>query len=88
MNNWQDSVNEFIPVLVFIGMCDTLRRLLAPELEKKLGRKLVDWEWQYYLHEGFRKAEVDLQQEKANRRSQRLADMEIIHDFVWNARCA
>jgi hypothetical protein len=83
VNNWQDGVNEFIPVLVFIGMCDMLRGLLAPELEKKLGRKITDWEWRYCLREGFRKAEEDFRQEKARQRLQRLADMKIIHDFVW-----
>jgi hypothetical protein len=84
MDNWQDSLTDFIPVIAFIGMCNILRGLLALELEKKLGKKLTDWEWQYYLHEGFRKAEADLQQEKARQRIQRFADMQVIHDFVWN----
>lgn len=83
MNRWQDSFIYFIPVLVFIGMCDMLRGILAPDLEKKLRRKLTDWDWQYYLREGFRKAEADSRQETDRQRLQRSDDMKIIHDFVW-----
>lgn len=83
MNRWQASLTYFIPVLAFIGMCDMLRGILAPELEKKLKIKLTDWEWQYYLREGFRRAEVESKQEIVRQRLQRSDDMKIIHDFIW-----
>ena len=50
MNRWQDSLKtgmDLIPVLVFMGLNSMLRGILAPELEKRLGRKLTDWEWEY-----------------------------------------
>ncbi|MFC1909113.1 hypothetical protein ACFLXD_04585 [Chloroflexota bacterium] len=72
-----------IPALVFIGMSDMLREMLAPEIEKKLKRKMNDWDWQYYIRENFRRAEVDSRQEPIRRRQKRLGDMQIIHDFVW-----
>ena len=83
MNRRQDSLTDFIPVLAFMVVADMLRSILAPELEKGLGRKLTDWDWQYYLREGFRRAKAESRQETVRQRLQRIADMEIIHDFVW-----
>src|SRR4030042_6388237 len=83
MDKWQDSLTDFIPVIAFMGVIDMLRPILTPELEKKLGRKLMDWDWQYYLHEFFRKAVTYFQQEIIRQWLQRLADMQIIHNFVW-----
>ena len=83
MNRWQDRLADFIPVIAFMGTMDMLSAILTPELEKMLGRKLTDWDWQYYLHESFRKLEADLQQEKHKQQIQRFADMQVIHDFVW-----
>ena len=84
MNRWQDSLIDFIPILAFMVIIDMLRGILAPELEKKLRRKLTDWDWRYYLREGFRRAKAESRQETVRQRLQRIADMEIIHDFVWN----
>ncbi|MFC2032452.1 hypothetical protein ACFLUS_03700 [Chloroflexota bacterium] len=86
MNSLQDIsiVNmNLIPALVFIGMSDMLREILTPKIEKKLKRKMNDWDWQYYIRENFRRAEVDSRQEIIRRRQQRFGDMQIIHDFVW-----
>ena len=83
MNRWQDNLIEFIPVLVFIGMSDMLRMILAPEIEERLGRKLMDWEWQYYLRESNRKSETDSRQNIVRQWRQYLVDRQIIHDFVW-----
>jgi hypothetical protein len=83
MDKWQDSLTDFIPVIAFMGVVDMLRPILTPELEKKLGRKLTDWDWQYYLHEYCRKVEEYLQQEVVRQRLQRFFDKKIIHDFVW-----
>ena len=86
MNSLQDisivSMN-LIPALVFIGMSDMLRALLALEIEEQLGRKLTDWEWQYFLQESNRKAEADSRQRIVSQWRQSLADRQIIHDFVW-----
>jgi len=83
MNRWQDNLTDFIPVLVIIGTMDMLRAMLTPDIEKKLGRKLNDWDWEYYRHESFRKLIAVQQQEKDRQRLQRLDDMKVIHDLVW-----
>jgi hypothetical protein len=86
MNRWQDSLTDYIPIIAFLGTMDMLRVILTPELEKMLGRKLTDWDWGYYLREFFRKVEAGLQQEIAKQRLQRLDDMKVIHDFVWEVK--
>jgi len=86
MNSLQDSFKaamDLLPALVFMGMSSMLRAILAPEIEKRLGRKLTDWEWGYYLQESYRKAEAESRQEIARRWRQRLVDRQIIYDFVW-----
>ncbi len=84
MDKWQDALTCFMPVVVFMGILGMLKPILAPELEKKLGRKLTEWDWEYYQHESFRKLITGLQEEKDRQRLQRLDDMKIIYDFVWS----
>jgi len=74
---------NLLPLLVFVGMSDMLRGILAPKIEKRLGRKLTDWEWEYYLQESYRKAETDFWQQTVRQWQQRSIDRQIIHDFVW-----
>ena len=87
MNSLQDSfksVMDLLPALVFIGLSDMVRALLVFEIEEQLGRKLTDLEWQYFLQERNQKSEADSRQQIINQWRQRLADRQIIHDFVWN----
>ena len=87
MNRCQNSLNtgmDLIPALVFIGTSDMLRGIIAPDIEKQLGRKLTDWEWGYYLQESYRKAEAESRQQVVSQWRQWLVDKKIIHDFVWN----
>jgi len=74
---------NIIPALVFIGMSDMLRAFLSFKIEEQLGRKLTDWEWQYFLQERNRKSEIDSRQEIIRQWRQSLTDRQIIHDFVW-----
>ena len=86
MNSWQDSFKagmDLIPALVFLGLNSMIRPIVAPELEKRLGRKLTDWEWEYYLQESYRKAKSESQLQIIRQWRRRLTDMQIIHDFVW-----
>jgi hypothetical protein len=83
MNRWQDSLIDFIPVLAFMVTIDMLRSILAPELEKKLRRKLTDWDWWFYLQESYRRAKTESRQQIVKQWWQWLVDMKIIHDFVW-----
>jgi len=90
MNSLQNIsvvATNWIPALVFIGMSDMLKAFLTFEIKEQLGRKLTDLEWQYFLQERNRKSEVDSRQRIVSQWQQRLADRQIIHDFVWNARC-
>ena len=86
MNSLQDSFRkgmDLIPALVFMGLNSMIRPIIAPELEKRLGRKLTNLEWQYFLQERGRKSEVDSRQRIVSQWRQRLTDRQIIHDFVW-----
>jgi len=86
MNSLQNIsvvATHWIPVLVFIGMSDMLRSLLAFDVEERLGRKLTYWEWQYFLQERKWKSKVESRQRIVNQWRQSLTDRQIIHDFVW-----
>ena len=86
MNSLQDSFKaamDLLPALVFIGMSDMLRALLSFEIEERLGHKLTDWEWQYYLQERNRKSGAESRQQIVGQWRQWLVDRQIIHDFVW-----
>jgi len=86
MNSLQNIsvvATDLIPALVFIGMSDMLRAFKTFEIEDQLGRKLTDWEWQYFLQERNRKSEADSRQRIIGQWRQSLADRQAIHDFVW-----
>ncbi len=86
MNSLQDSFKaamDLIPAVVFMGLSSMIRWIIAPDIEKRLGRKLTDWEWGYYLQESFRKAKAESQLEIGRQWRQWLVDRQIIHDFVW-----
>ena len=82
MNSFKTAMN-LLPALVFIGMGDMLRPILAPELEERLSRKLTDEEWYYYLQESYRRAKAEYRQQIIKQWCQGLVDRKIIHDFVW-----
>ena len=86
MNSLQDNFNaciDLIPVLVLLGLNSMIRPMIAPEIEKRLGRKMTDWEWGYYLEESYRKYRVASLQEIVGQLQQWLADMQTIRDFAW-----
>ena len=87
MNSLQDNLKaaiDWIPALVFIGLSDMVKTILACDVEERLGRKLTDWEWQYFLQESNRKFEADSRQEVIRQMHQQLIDRKAIHDLVWN----
>ena len=86
MNSLQDSLKsaiDWIPALVFIGLSDMVRTILASDVEERLGRKLTDWEWRYFLQESNRKTEVESRKRVTDQWRQSLTDRQIIRDFVW-----
>ena len=81
--SFKAAMNLF-PALVFIGLSEMIGPMIAPEVEKKLRRKLTDWEWRYYIIESYRKREAEQRQQIVRQWCQRLADRQIIYSFVWN----
>jgi len=89
MNSQHDSYKEsinLISVLVFIGLSEMVRTMLSHEIEERLGRKLTDWEWQYFMQESNRKAELESRQRIISQWRQQLSGRQVIHDFVWGER--
>ena len=89
MNSLRDSfkaATNLLPTLVFIGMSDMLRPIIASELEERLGRKLTDQEWHFYLRERFRKAEIESRQRTVRLWQQWFIGRQIILDFVWKEK--
>jgi len=62
--------------------------VIGPGLEKRLGRKLTDWDWQVYWKEVEKKEGFEADQKMRRERHTRLNDQGIIHDFVWNEKKA
>lgn len=88
MDNWrcgfQNGMNLLGVMLVFSTFSDIFNAFIKPALEKRLGRKLSDWDRQAYLREMGKKAEFEAQQKIRRERQARMNDLKTIHDFVWN----
>jgi len=88
MNNWQRGFLKdmnLMGIVVILGLFgDIFRALILSELEKRVGRKLTDWDWRAYGREVKKKAKFETQREMARARQARMNDLKIIHDFVWN----
>ena len=87
MNNLEDSFRaamNLLPVVVYIGLSEMIKPILARDVEERLGRKLTYEEWSYYLREYYRKREAERHQRIREEQYQQLVDLKIIHDFVWN----
>jgi len=86
MNNLNESFKtgvDWIPCIVLLGLNSMIRPMIAPEIEKRLGRNMTDWEWGYYLQESYRKAESESLCQIIRQWRQGFFDRQIIHDFVW-----
>ena len=87
MNSLEDSFRtamNLFPALVFIGLSEMIRPIIAPEVEKRLRRRLTEWEWRYYILENYRKREAERHQQMVKQWYQQLAARKVIYDFVWN----
>ncbi|MDD5038665.1 MAG: hypothetical protein PHN78_05050 [Dehalococcoidales bacterium] len=86
MNNFNESFKtgvDLIPCIVLLGLNSMISPMIAPEIEKRLGRKMTDWDWGYYLQESYRKAESESLCQIIRQWRQCFVDRQIIHDFVW-----
>lgn len=62
MNNMQkihDAALTTVRFVAFCGAFDMLRLLLAPEIEKELGRKMTDEEWYRHLRKSFEQMSME-----------------------------
>jgi hypothetical protein len=87
MNNSGDYpglISECMSLVAMMGICQMARDIIAFDVEKRLGRKLTDWEFRYLLREQKRKAEADAREKRIRRLEQEFVDRRVIHDFVWN----
>jgi len=87
MNSLEDSFRaamNLLPVVVYMGLSEMIKPIIAREVEERLGRKLTEDEWRYYIRETYRKREAERHQRIVEQRYRQLVDMRIIHDFVWN----
>ena len=88
MDNWQHGLQRGMDLLgIMLALStfsDIFKAFIKPELEKRIGRNLTDWDWRAYLRELDRKAEFEARQEIRRERQARMNDLKIIHDFVWN----
>jgi len=86
MSSLEDSFRaamNLLPVVVYMGLSEMIRPILAREVEERLGRRLTYEEWSFYLREYHRKREGEHRQQIVGQRYQQLVDRQIIHDFVW-----
>ncbi len=88
MGDWQHDLRRDMDLLgimlVFSTFSDIFKAFIKPDLEKKLGRNMTDWDWQAYLREADKKAEFDAREKVHSERQARMNDLKTIHDFVWN----
>jgi hypothetical protein len=83
MDNWQENLIDMLPLAMFMWACNMVRPILAPEIEERLRRKMTDGEWLYYLMVSYLKGEAERYQQAVKEWCQQLADLKVIHDFVW-----
>lgn len=84
MDDLRNTIKGFIPIMSVMLILGMLRSLLTIDIEKRLGRKLTDLEYQYFLLEQDRKAAADARDTVIRQWRQQMDGMQKIHDFVWN----
>jgi hypothetical protein len=80
---FQEGIELFATMLLFSYFNGIFKVAVGPELEKRLGRKVTDQDWQVCLEEVCKKAEFDTQQKMLAAQQARINDQKIIHNFVW-----
>jgi len=89
MSSLEDSFRaamNLLPVVVYMGLSEMIRPILAREVEERLGRRLTYEEWSYYLREYHREKEAERHRQIQEEQHRQLVDRQIIHDFVWEKK--
>ena len=63
---------------------DFFKAVIGPKLEKALGRKPTDRDWQVYWEESGERAEIEASQRIYQEWQAQVQTRRIIHDLVWN----
>jgi hypothetical protein len=88
MNNWgwEFSTGTEVLTMMAVVSCfdDFFKAIIGPKLEKVLGWKPTDWDWQKYWEESIKKAAVEQSQRKYQEWQAQVHARRVIHDFVWN----
>ena len=87
MNNSQcrfQNGMDLLATMLAVGYLNgVFKPTISPVLEKRLGRKPTDWDWQVCLEEISKKGEFEAQQKILKAQQAQTNDRKIIHDFVW-----
>ena len=87
MSDWFKYYSNLMAVVVMMAMASHIdsmaRAIIGPKLERRLGRPLTEWDWQYYWQEVTARARVEARNRYWNALQQHFADREIIRDFAW-----
>ncbi len=76
---------ELITTLAIAGCFnDFFKAVVGPKLEKALGRKPTDWDWQVYWEESGKRAEIEASHRIYQEWQAQAHTRKLIHDFVWN----
>jgi hypothetical protein len=77
VNRWQDILINSLPAMMLsMGMNLTFNGILAPEIERRPVRELMDWE--LYLQESYRKVELAFWQEIIRQWRQWLIELKLV----------
>jgi hypothetical protein len=87
MDKWlcefQKDLSLLVPTLVLGVFLNAFNSVTLLDLEKRLRRKLTDWDLQYLSRQAQRKVEAETWKEKASRWQQWQIDRKVIQDFIW-----
>lgn len=87
MVNWQNGLQSSMTLLgimlIFSTFGDIFEAFVKPNIERRLGRKLTDWDRQAYLKELNKRAEFEAREAKRRERQAIINDLKTIHDYVW-----
>ena len=89
MSSWQETLSRLMTLATTVAMVAHMdvitMAVVGPRLEKKLERRLTEWDWQTYGQEKANRERCEAMNGLATCFRQQLIDWQIIHDFVWDA---
>lgn len=85
-----DKLTSSMGVLMTLSMISAMegmgREFIRPELEKRLGHPLTEYDWQVYFQESANKEQQAPWRNLVTQFQQQIVDQEVIRAFVWEGR--